>query len=178
MKKGIIIVVAFLGLALNNVNAQAKFGHINTSNIILLMPEMQTVKNKLDTFQLGLKKEYDDQMVKYQELVDVYTKMVKDSVSQGLLESKYKEVAAAEQRLQELPGLLEQEYAEKQQKLMKPLLDKLQLAIKEVAAEKGLHYVFDLAIGSLLYYDPMDDISMEVRKKLGISDKAIPIKLN
>lgn len=178
MKKGIIIVVAFIGLALNNANAQSKFGHINTSDIIRLMPEMLTVKNKLDTFQLGLKKEYDDEMIRYQELVEEYTKMVKDSVSQGMLESKYKEVAAKEQKLQELPSLLEGEYAEKQQKLMKPLLDKLQLAIKEVAAEKGLNYVFDLAIGSLLYYDPADDMSMEVRKKLGISDKAIPIKLN
>jgi len=58
LKKGIILIIAFLGLGLSNINAQSKFGYVNATELLYLMPEMKTVNHVLDSFQLTLDKEY------------------------------------------------------------------------------------------------------------------------
>jgi len=57
---------------------------------------------------------------------------------------------------------------EKQQKLLAPLITKIETSINEVAKEKGLSYVFDTSKGMLLYADQQDDISKDVKVKLKI----------
>ena len=52
--------------------------------------------------------------------------------------------------------------------LLEPLLEKAKNAIKEVSEEQGYTYIFDVGVGTLLYYEKGDNILPLVREKLGL----------
>lgn len=164
MKKIILIfVIAFTA----NLFAQ-KFGHVNSGEIVQLMPEMNTVKVKMDSIQKKLGEDFQVETAEYEKLMKEYEKMVADGASENMLKLKQDEIITKQEFLQKYQATLEEEVYTQQDKLTKPLLEKLQTAIKEVSTEKGLTYVFDIASGALLYYNPADDINADVKKKLGI----------
>ena len=57
---------------------------------------------------------------------------------------------------------------EKSETLLKPIRDKIQAAIDEVAKENGYTYIFDRSVGIILYAEDSTDISGLVRAKLGM----------
>ena len=66
------------------------------------------------------------------------------------------------------PWLQGQEIQKKQNDKLGPILQKAQEAIKQVAAAKGITYVFDASPGKgLLVYDKGEDIFTAVKTKLG-----------
>lgn len=150
-----------------------KFGHVNATEIMLLMPEMKRVEAILDSFQLALdadlKLEYD----KYSKLEAKLKTQMSDGTSQRIVELTQTELQSVYENLSRKQQAYELEVGEKQNLLLKPLNDKILKAIKEVCTEKGLNYVFDISKGALLYWDEKDDVNKDVRKKLGISETAV-----
>nr|HMU05608.1 OmpH family outer membrane protein [Saprospiraceae bacterium] len=63
----------------------------------------------------------------------------------------------------------QQKIYEKSEELLKPIQDKVNQAIKDVAAENGFLYIFDSSQGLVLYADPTADASKLVKAKLGIN---------
>jgi outer membrane protein len=49
-----------------------------------------------------------------------------------------------------------------------PILEKADIAIKEVAAEGKYTYIFDASTGSLLFADESENILSKVKAKLGL----------
>ncbi len=172
MKKGIIIVIALIGLAWNNVNAQSKFGYVNAAEILYLMPEMKTVNHVLDSFEQALGVMYQKDMDEYNVLLKKFEQQQKDGASQTMLELTQNEILAKQEYLSKAQTVYQEELGEKQNKLLTPLNEKIMKAIKEVALEKGLNYVIDISKGAVLYWDEKDDVNKDVRKKLGISESA------
>lgn len=150
-----------------------KFGHVNATEIMLLMPEMKRVEAILDSFQLALdadlKLEYD----KYAKLEAKLKTQMSDGTSQRIVELTQTELQSVYENLSRKQQAYELEVGEKQNLLLKPLNDKILKAIKDVCTEKGLNYVFDISKGALLYWDEKDDVNKDVRKKLGISETAV-----
>jgi outer membrane protein len=168
LKKGIILIIAFLGLGLSNINAQSKFGYVNATELLYLMPEMKTVNHVLDSFQLTLDKEY-------KSLVDDFNDAVAqcEKTDAGPLRQLCEEELAKKQEiLYKAQETFKSEIVEKQNKLIQPLNERILKSIKEVALEKGLHYVFDISFGVLLHWDEKDNIDKDVRQKLGIAADA------
>jgi Skp family chaperone for outer membrane proteins len=52
--------------------------------------------------------------------------------------------------------------------LLEPLLTKARKAIEAVAEKNGYTYIFDVGVGTLLYYEKGDNIMPLVREELGI----------
>lgn len=172
MKKGIILVIALIGLAWNNVNAQSKFGYVNAAEILYLMPEMKTVNHVLDSFEQALGVLYQKDMDEYNVLLKKFEQQQKDGASQTMLELTQNEILAKQEYLSKAQTVYQEELGEKQNKLLTPLNEKIMKAIKEVAIEKGMNYIFDISKGAVLYWDEKDDVNKDVRKKLGISESA------
>lgn len=170
MKK-IIIIVAFIGLAITQVNAQ-KFGYVNASEIMYLMPEMKTVNEKLDSIQKSLGEQYQKHMDEYNALVQKLQTQQKEGASETLLQLTQEEILNKQEFLGKAEQTFQDEIVNQQNKLLQPLNDKILKAIKDVAAEKGLTYVFDISKGAILYWNENDDVNKDVRKKLGISETA------
>jgi outer membrane protein len=75
-----------------------------------------------------------------------------------------KQQEAIDKYRQEITGQLEQ----KRQELLKPILEKIDIAIKAIGKENGYAMIFDISAGSMLYAMESQDITGLVKAKLGL----------
>ena len=73
-----------------------------------------------------------------------------------------------ETRIKNFDSSAQEELQAKQEELLTPIINKAKAAIAEVAKENGYTYVFDSAVGALLYQEESDNIFELVKKKLNI----------
>lgn len=155
-------------LATVAVSAQ-KFGHINSQQLIQQIPQVKQANAELETLQT----KYEEEMqTKATSLQTKYTALVRKQ-EQGEIAPKQFEVesqALEQERMnvakyqQEIQTNLQT----KSEELLKPIRDKINTAIADVASEGGYTYIFDMSIGVLLYADESTDVSAQVKAKLGI----------
>lgn len=166
MKKIILIAAGLAFSVANFAQGTLKLGYINSQELLSIMPEVQQSNKDIEMFaktyqdQLeGMEKEYEKKVKEYQASEKTMTEAVK--------EVKQKEIIDLQNRLQSTEQSAQEKITQKKQELFKPLLDKADKAIKDVAQEKGYDYIFDVGAG-LLYAKPTDDILPLVKAKLGI----------
>ena len=145
-----------------------KFGHLNSADIIQVMPEYTAAQTELQ----NLEKQYTN------ELQLMESELAKKS------EAYEKEKATLpaniqqrrEQELQELYGKMQQYYQTSQQELaqasqekMAALTEKITKASKEVGVAGGFLYIFDTASGIPYISETLStDVTAQVKAKLGI----------
>jgi outer membrane protein len=168
MKK--IVVMLALGLMIGTVSfaQQAqKLAYIDSKALLGEMPEIKKANTDIEAFA----KQYRDQMESMekegQKKVQEYQAGEK-TMSDAVKTVKQKELQDLQNRIQSFQQTAEEKVGAKQQELYKPILDKANKAINDVAKEKGYSYVFDLSTGSLLYANETDNILTLVKAKLGI----------
>ena len=145
-----------------------KFGHLNSADIIHVMPEYATAQNELQ----NLEKQYTN------ELQMMETELAKKSEAyereKATLPANIAQRREAE--LQELYGKMQQYYQQSQlelqqasQEKMAMLTEKITKAIKEVGVSGGYLYIFDVASGIPYISETLStDVTAEVKAKLGI----------
>jgi outer membrane protein len=171
-----LAIVAVVLMAASQINTDPKkFGYVNSMEILSMMPEMKDVQTQLEAYGAELDKEYQTMVEEYQKKAKEYQDGIeKKTLSETMQKLKYEELMDMEKRLQNTQQAFEQELVEKQEKLMSPLADRITNAIKDIAKEKQLGYVFDTSKGMLLYADELDNITVDVKTKLGIKDVPPP----
>lgn len=164
-----ICVLGILLFSAGFANAQApKFGHIDLQALYQVMPERATVEKQITAFG----KELEDALGMMQK--EAQTKYVeylskRDSLSETARKVKEEDLNSIQQRIQTYEQSAQQQLQTKQQELIKPMLDKADKAVKDVGAEKGLVYVFDMSSRVILYNSKESlDILPLVKTKLGI----------
>ena len=165
MKK--IVLFAAMALVTMTGFAQPKFAHVNFTELVQLMPEADKAREAMnasqkeasETFQ-SMYEEYQTKMQQYQQKASTWTP--------AITESKEKELAGIQQRLEEFNQTIQQELQQQQQQLMAPIYQKAQEAVNTIAKAGGYIYVMDQS--SFLYFDPKQsvDITPEARKALNI----------
>ena len=123
--------------------AQQKIGYINSEELILSMPEAK----KADADISAYAKTFQDQLTTMQ-----------------------KELQDLQGRIQSTQQSAEEKIAAKRQDLLKPITEKADKAIQDVAKEKGYTYILDSSTGSIVYATQADNIIQDVKNKLGIKD--------
>lgn len=162
----ILLVAAVLFLSFGT-NAQVKIGHVNSDALIASMPETKAMQNELK--KLG--QQYDtDYKIQANALQAKYLKYSKEQESKTEEENalRQKEVKDLQNKLQVYAQTADKELQQKQRDLLKPILEKAQKAIQDVAKTKGLKYIFDSAPGKGLLVFEGEDILAAVKTKLGI----------
>lgn len=148
--------------------AQQKFGHVNSSAIIPLMPEYTAAQTELQT----LEKQYADEL---KLMNDELTKKSEEFEAQkATLPANIAERRQTE--MQELYNRMMQYNQEGQQHLEKAsaekmgaIRDKLTAAIKEVGVAGGYVYIMDVAAGVPYISETLStDVTETVKSKLGI----------
>ena len=145
--------------------SQNKFGHIDSQELLLLMPERKTAEEEVQTFAKSLESqlqamtaEYQQSVQEYQANEATYTDLVK--------QDKVTEITGLEQRIQSFQQNAQQALQSKEQELLEPILQKARQAIEDVASEGGYTYIFDKSVGSILYVKESENILDKVKKKL------------
>src|SRR5690606_41470305 len=77
-------------------------------------------------------------------------------------------------RIQQVQQVAQEELQKKNEELFAPIIQKANTAIQSVAKEKGYAYVFDIANPGISYFAGGDDLTADVKTKLGISGGTAP----
>ncbi|MBS1772336.1 MAG: OmpH family outer membrane protein [Bacteroidetes bacterium] len=166
MKK--LVVLLALGLFINNaVFAQTKFAWIDSRELLKAMPEVTKADADLQAFA----KQYQDQL---QTMQAEYEKKIKEyqagekTMTDAVKEVKEKEIRDLQGRMESTNQSAQEKVEKKKQELYQPILEKADKAIKDVAKEKAIDYVFDVSLGSLLVIKDADNMLPAVKTKLGL----------
>jgi len=167
MKKTIILGIVFM-FAGFFANAQ-KFGIVNSQEIIQMLPEVKEASANIETFGTQLQKKYQGMITALQtKYQDLERKQAQGEISPKQLEEEAKKLKEEEAQLGQYEQTSQAQIVEKQNTLMKPIMDKITQAIKDVATEDGYTYIFDGSVGFVLYADETTDVSDKVKAKLGL----------
>ena len=154
----------FLGV---NAQSKLKLAHVSSSELMKIMPGVDTVQKALESYYTQLEDEVKAMVAEYQQKVaDFQDKL--PTMSQSLQKVKTEEIQDLQTRIQRFQADAEEDYQKKQMELLQPIKDRVEKAIAEVAKENGYSYVFDSGLGVLLYQDESDNIFELVKKKIGI----------
>jgi len=142
-----------------------KYGHVNSNDVMLAMPGIDSVQMKLVDFQKELSIIYENMVNEWQTKKEKFDKEA-GTMSSAVRKLREDEIRSIENRIYEFQSTVDQDIEEEQVRLIAPFQEKVQNAINDVAAEHKFAYIFDTRI--LLYYDGGDDVTPLVKKKLGI----------
>ena len=148
--------------------AQEKLGHVNSQEIIKLMPELASVEKTID--ELGA--QWESELLKMREELNVkykdYQEKQKD-MADGIKQVRQSEIQEMEQRIATFQQTAYTDLQKKQQELVNPVIEKVRKAITDVATENKFTYIFDMSSQVILYTAPnSNDITALVKKKLGL----------
>ncbi len=163
-------VLAVITLTSASVSAQTayKFGHIDSNQLLSLMPEREKVKTELETFAKQLEGQLTTMQGEFERKYNEYIEQA-ETMSPLIRQTKEQELGEMQQRIQMFQQNAQQELSAKEAELFQPVVDKARNAIKTVADENGYTYVFDLSTGALIHVSAdSDDLLPLVKAKLGI----------
>ena len=166
MKKIIICAICAI-CGFTTANAQGKFGHVNTQEIIQIMPEYTKARTEIDALQAQYEadlKSMQDELQKKGEAFDKEQATLPENIKQR-----------RQQELQDMYTKIQQSYQDNQQALQKASAEKMQViqgkvldAIKAVGQEGSFVYIMEA--GSLPYISTTlsTDVTAQVKAKLGL----------
>ncbi|MBQ7192011.1 MAG: OmpH family outer membrane protein [Paludibacteraceae bacterium] len=164
MKKIFVLMALVLPML---VNAQ-KFGYVNTSELLQLMPEVKVAEARIDS----LNKQYENMIVGMQEelkkkVADYEQKRA--GMTEAMQQIQEDELLNLQQRIQNTYQQLQQDAQMKQQEMFVPIQEKMLKAIQAVGDREGFTYIFNSSQSVLVYTAPSATNVMEsVKKELGI----------
>ena len=164
----LILVVVIFASAFNlTAQTNAKLGYINSQELIGMMPARDSIDKKLQDYKAELENTIQTMMMEYQTKIQDYQANVA-SYSEIIKKTKEKDITDLESRITEFQQSADYDFQLKQQELYAPLLEKAKNAIESVADENGYTYIFDISMGTLLYFEKGDNIMPQVKTKLGL----------
>lgn len=171
--KGLVMLAVVLFSA-GTINAQQKIGHVNYADIFTSTPDYQRAEGELRNLDSAKTEElqgmfslFQEKQNEAQELLRNRSEANRETVD-AQLNTLDAELQEFQRRLQEVQQLAEQELTQKQQELFAPIHQKVTTAIQNVAREKGYAYLFDISSTNIPFFEGGDDLSADVKTKLGI----------
>ena len=167
MKKFIIGAICVI-CGFTTANAQAKFGHVNTQEIIQAMPEYNKAKSEIDALQAQYEADLKSMQDELQKKGEAFEK------EQATLPENIKQ--RRQQELQDMYTKIQQSFQDNQQALQKASSDKMQAitnkvldAIKAVGQSGGYVYIMEMGAGIPYISTTLStDVTAQVKTQLGI----------
>ena len=169
MKKTLAVMIFCLAAMSGTAMAQknVKLGHINSNDLMQIMPgrdsaqavlqaELSELEETLNSMQAEAEKRYNDYMANQAGWTDL------------IRQTKQREIQDMATRIEEFQQNAQKQLQDREQELLKPIIDRAKKAIEEVAKEGGYTYIFDAGTAALLYSQDSDDIMPQVKRKLGL----------
>lgn len=168
--KKISIIITVLCLMGTTALAQ-KLAYVDSEYIMKHVPEYTEAEKKLD----GLSKQWQAEVDKqYEEIEQMYQAYQKDqaSLNEDLRRRREDEIVNKEKSVKEFQRSkfgFEGELFQQRETLMKPIQERIDRAIQEVATAEQLDFMMDRrSEATFLYANPSLDKSDEVITKLGL----------
>jgi len=156
-------------LSISGVQAQGKMkiGHINSAELLEMMPERDSAEKALQLFAEQLDKDLQEMQAEI-ELKNQNFQAQQNDMIEIVKQRKMQELQNMYANFQAFQQTAQQDIMNKQQALLNPILEKAQNAIQEVAKENGFSYILDTSNGTVLFFENGVDIMDLVKKKLNL----------
>jgi len=146
-----------------------KIGHINTVEVIELLPASDSVntilQNEADELQKELErmqKEYNDAVQKFQGSSQTMSQLVRDT--------KQSEIVDMQNRIQRFGQSANEQIQIRNGILFQPIYDRIQKAIDEISVEGKYTYILDTSSGVVVFTaEGSQNIQPLVLKRLGVN---------
>tara|TARA_B100000579_G_scaffold197867_1_gene161741 strand:+ start:27698 stop:28198 length:501 start_codon:yes stop_codon:yes gene_type:complete len=148
---------------------QQLFGHVNSQDILSIMPEASTAQLALQAELEGLQEQGQIMMQEFETQQKEF-QINQETMNEAVRNDKLKSLENLQERIVLFEQSAEQSIQMKQAELFEPILTKIQNAIDEVAEEKGYSYVFDIVglQGGMVYKNDSYDLTELVKAKLNL----------
>lgn len=144
----------------------SKVGTIDVDFILSKMPELNNVREGVETYGKSLDDELGLKLAKYDSLITGY-QANETTYGDAIKKTKQEEIISLEGEMQQFRQNSVQLIQIKQNELMQPLYVKIGEALEVVAQEGGYTQVLT-SNSSVAYLDPAFDLTLAVMQKLGI----------
>lgn len=172
MKKLSFFAITLLLVLPVSVWAQSKVGYFDSNLVMEKLPEVKDVQSQLDVLSeewrreiQKMKKELDEKFQAFRTQQLLYSEEVR--------RKKEDEIIAMEQKIAEFQNQkfgVNGELFTKQSDLMKPIQNSIFKAVKLVAEEEKLDYVFDRSSQLAIFYaNPSLDLTEAIIKKIRVT---------
>ncbi|MDX2361286.1 MAG: OmpH family outer membrane protein [Crocinitomicaceae bacterium] len=161
-----LLMIAVL-LIITPMSQAQRVAHINTNELLDLMPEKLAAQNELTIIRVELERHLQSMEIKFQE---AYTEIAEHSEgwSPVVIKMKEDQIIQMQHAIEEFQVSAQQELERREVELFEPIIAKAKAAINAVASKEGYDYIIDSSIGSLLVMPNNRDIIDLVQNELGI----------
>lgn len=172
MKNRLLFVLVFF-LAVSSVKAvekPIKIGYVNLEYIVSLLPDTKQIDSDLKSFEKQLKSKLQLKAIELQNKLQSYQDGYK-TMTEAVKNQKENELQQLQGEFEKLQMESQNDLANKQVELIRPIYDKIQKAVQAVAKENKYTHVLNADTGGMLivlYADEEYNISNLVLRKLGI----------
>lgn len=168
IKKGFLLLAAVLLFAgMGYAQGTLKIGYIDSNKLIGMMPASDSAQAQYKAYGASLQKQLQAMGQEYQTKIQEYQSN-QGTMSDLIRQTKQKEIADIQKRIQDFQANADQDMQKKQAELFQPIVEKVKKAIEAVGKEYHYTYILDVSTGTVLFYDNGDNIMPLVKKKLGL----------
>lgn len=148
--------------------AEVKIGTVDTQEVFTLMPELKTAQASLEEVNKKYQTEYKALQEEFNKKLQEYQALAKDT-PETIKQRREQELNELGQKIQTFEQVANQDIQQQQQKLMAPIYEKINTAIKAVGDENGYTYI--LEDSQVIYKNPTaNDVTSLVKAKLNLKD--------
>ena len=167
MKKFIICAICAI-CGFTTANAQAKFGHVNTQEIIQALPEFAAARTDIEKLTQQYEADLKSMQDELQKKAEAFEKE-EATLPENIKTRRNQELQDLYQRIQQTYQDNQQALAKAQQEKMQAITTKVLDAIKTVGQEGGFVYVMDMSAGIPYISTTLSsDVTAQVKAKLGL----------
>ncbi len=162
-----LLMIILFGSAQLFAQTEQKLGHINTSELLRMMPGREEARQELERYAQELEETFaamqQEFTTKYQDYLEN-----QESFSQIVRQSRERELQSLNERIMEFQESAQIDLMEQEERLLNPIIEQARNAINKVGREHGFTYILDSSGGSVLFFEGGEDIMPLVRAELGL----------
>lgn len=154
--------------------APIKIGYTDVDYILSQLPESKQIEADLAAYQKQLQNQLQAKTQEFEQKYDAYQKGAA-TMTDIVRADKEEELRNLQSSIQKFSKDADESLQKKQADALKPVYDKIQKAIDDVAKENGYNYIFSSYVAGvpvLLFATEQDNVSELIFKKLGVTPKA------
>lgn len=169
-KKAPLFLFALLVGASLSAQTAPKYGHMNLGNLLELLPDTKKADDAIKAYANQLSATDDSLGRALQAAADLLQKEYDaGSLTPVQAQQRQAELQKQQEYIQKFEQDAQQKVSMKREELLKPILGKVDDAIKAVAKENGYAMIFDTSTGAMLFASDTDDVTALVKKKMGLN---------
>lgn len=162
--------IIFCVVMSSGLNAQNKFGYIDTQELLASMSEMKLADNEVQKLQNELIAKGEEMVIKFEAEYKKYMNEANSgTLSKVQMQQKEEVLVNQQEEIKKFEADIQQQIVKKRESLYKPVIDKVKEEINKLGTEGKYTMIFDASAGMILHADETEDLMPVLKTKLGIN---------